>query len=1371
MPDVNDFLKNQREWEFYKSKPEDWQIKVFEKNVPTWGKMSPEQRNLYRQQFWSRGEEKFDGVKKEEYPAPKEKESWADYMNRLDPPDYSRKHLVNKYVRPVTSGVTMAAGDIMGGPALGAIGYDLGEQTADTLSGEKPWGMYKPNKDNLLKGAAYSLGGRLLEPAFAGVGKAIGYGQELWNLGREGIAKRKAANLLAAERSPGAGVQEQVAKNLDKAEEIRAAGIPLNHAQATGDPNLLAAARAQMQDKGWGTARSAESVMGQNRALYDKVDEIAGVGDPQDFMAQARARQEGITGRTKEAQDALERRGTQIEPENEPMEVGSRLRDTAKEGRKASAQEAEKLKAKIPDDMRLDSTPLWDQVHEMFGDYNTLVDRLESTPAGSMRRVQTQLAPKEEFEKGGMFENGLFDANGNMTRIDKGDVLPNEITMRDLRKFQSQVTTGQRMAQARGDHELAFKFGQLDRGVNETLAGAEGAEAPLKEFQAYWRDQHVPTYRHGATGKILERDYTGQWRVADSSVGGRFFKKDSATGAAEGAESFKRAFGNDPEAVGLVRDYAAQDLLRFARNKVTDTLEPNKIATWLYDHKETLGRFGLGDTFGDFQLAAKAAKDAMGKEAEFNATALGRLLGKNTDVNKVIGELMTSGGGSKETIFRLTDLVKIGKQDPTGAALDGLRAGIARVGRQIMEAGMKDTAGVGLPKFKAFENFYKNWRQAFEVSGLYDRAALKGWDTINDALTAISRQANPHPGFTGGPTAELLSHVTTEGISKVGTALGMPGLITRMGLGWLRGQGKERVEKALADAMFGDPRYAEALSNLSTAGNKVQSRDAVDKFFNKIDALDLLTGKTAGYIGLSESKDAGKQLLHMKSPPVNPNPAQDQGSTIPGRQDGGPVEQGRPYIVGESGQEVFVPDQPGVIVPNNALQGGSGGGAGSTQSSLPSWVVPQRGTPQRPMTWDEMIHDPEAEARLKHVTDKVGDYFTDIYHKQVAPWTQKKETGLYDPFKKNEPGLYRNWMAESEPLGETPFGGGEGKMLEGMFVGPMAKGFEDIAERTGKLPLKGQFTNLFDNMPRAEIADFHTGWNVSWKGVKEAVGVGEDTIQVGGNATRSTQAIPISAAYDHPKLFEAYPDMKDVKIRFVDTDEFIGQYRPSSKEILISTQLNRSPSEARKTALHEMQHWVQEKEGFAKGGNMDTAKGTFDDVSGWKDELGKIERHLQNAEDQGLPFTFYQGNRTGPYTYSNRFERFELKSPEEIKMTLKQVKEVQKLADKILDYYKKYGSPDDDMKYDFYKRLAGEIEARDASFRSDIEPEDLTRTMPISGRQEFLQPRKGHRGEGGDLSESYTPAEANVLPHKSGWGPSRQSNKRWGSRKKVSEDE
>jgi phage-related minor tail protein len=57
------------------------------------------------------------------------------------------------------------------------------------------------------------------------------------------------------------------------------------------------------------------------------------------------------------------------------------------------------------------------------------------------------------------------------------------------------------------------------------------------------------------------------------------------------------------------------------------------------------------------------------------------------------------------------------------------------------------------------------------------------------------------------------------------------------------------------------------------------------------------------------------------------------GFGLPGKAAGGPVSAGQPYIVGERGPEVFMPNNAGSIIPNNQIGGGGsslGGGQAIT---------------------------------------------------------------------------------------------------------------------------------------------------------------------------------------------------------------------------------------------------------------------------------------------------------------------------------------------------------------------------------------------------------------------------------------------------------
>ena len=49
------------------------------------------------------------------------------------------------------------------------------------------------------------------------------------------------------------------------------------------------------------------------------------------------------------------------------------------------------------------------------------------------------------------------------------------------------------------------------------------------------------------------------------------------------------------------------------------------------------------------------------------------------------------------------------------------------------------------------------------------------------------------------------------------------------------------------------------------------------------------------------------------------NAAIDSSQQTEARAHGGPVEEGRPYLVGEEGPELVVPNQNGTVIPNGAL--------------------------------------------------------------------------------------------------------------------------------------------------------------------------------------------------------------------------------------------------------------------------------------------------------------------------------------------------------------------------------------------------------------------------------------------------------------------
>jgi hypothetical protein len=71
---------------------------------------------------------------------------------------------------------------------------------------------------------------------------------------------------------------------------------------------------------------------------------------------------------------------------------------------------------------------------------------------------------------------------------------------------------------------------------------------------------------------------------------------------------------------------------------------------------------------------------------------------------------------------------------------------------------------------------------------------------------------------------------------------------------------------------------------------------------------------------------------------------------------------------------------------------------------------------------------------------------------------------------------------------------------------------------------------------------------------------------------------------EHERLFAAYPQLRDVTVKFVAGKRGKGAYDRVENVIELSA------NTGRRTLLHEVQHAIQELEGFAKGGNPEFVK-------------------------------------------------------------------------------------------------------------------------------------------------------------------------------------
>jgi len=810
----------------------------------------------------------------------------------------------------VGSGASPVAGTVAGG----ALGYAIGQKAGDIAFGPRREVKKDETVLEAAKGEAVQTGKdigegllfSMVDPLFTIAGKGL-YALERGaaSVFRKGVKgtisdmadrhiRRSAANKIAEATTRGGEVERQVERNIMEAERLEGEmpGIRFTPGEKGGDPNLLSLERAKSMKPGYGTAKRAEFEMGREEGIRDYVREsITGRGDVGKFLTAVEKEGERLGAGAREAAKRAEGVATRIGAVGE-QEAGTGILERARAKRVASSMRAEELYKKVPDEMEIESGALWSKVKEMFGSYDELTQRLTATPTKPMGRVQQAMGrdvegnipiPEDLASLRQAMDMGLVDSSGRLISTATESPVRN-LTMKEMRDFRSQISTAQRAARAAKDDELAWRYGELKRAVNQSLndtvmkGGVEGVDA-LKAATDYYSRVHVPTFKHGATARILARTSTGEQRVLDSSVGGAYFK--SGKGAAEAADDFIRTFGNDPNAKALIRDYASQSLLHAARSTVTGDISTKAIQKWQYQHQTALKRLGLWNEFGpverggvksteaSLEKASMLADRAREMEAGFNNSVLAKAL--NGDPDRYINAVLMTGTGRKQAGARLKQMVDLAKRsDDPKAALEGLKTAIGEYFERSTAVTAGDLSRGSMASFHKVHKFWNDMRGPIRESRLYTPEQLKAWDNVHKALQVISRQAKPVVSKESG-VSEMVGKAMAGTASIVTHRLGTYGIV-RHAFSMVDRAFREQIDEAIIKATY-DPRYAEVVmgmvNNSSRMGVGRAARDAIVKKRR----LDEITGRIGGVTAVGMEGSRGREERRpepiMRRPEVN----------------------------------------------------------------------------------------------------------------------------------------------------------------------------------------------------------------------------------------------------------------------------------------------------------------------------------------------------------------------------------------------------------------------------------------------------------------------------------------------------------------------
>lgn len=268
-----------------------------------------------------------------------------------------------------------------------------------------------------------------------------------------------------------------------------------------------------------------------------------------------------------------------------------------------------------------------------------------------------------------------------------------------------------------------------------------------------------------------------------------------------------------------------------------------------------------------------------------------------------------------------------------------------------------------------------------------------------------------------------------------------------------------------------------------------------------------------------------------------------------------------------------------------------------------------------------------------------------------------------------------------------------GAAMNAMFLGPAAKTANKVALKAAEeMAAKGATreaiwneTGWFkgaDDKWRFEIDDSQARWGHFPGDPKRGMTPGELMLK---------KRSGISESLAHPELYAAYPDVGAIPLKpgYGMLPSYNGMYWSGENEKIALNPINTmgagTREKSRSTTLHELQHAVQSREGFARGGNVEQFVDTMPDPQVINDAQVLAAFARRGIDPERAPAEFL--NVLG-------------RDPHPISRVLFYSTESEKLAQMPT------------TPYEAYRRLAGEVEARNVQARRDMTPDERRATPP-----------------------------------------------------------
>lgn len=254
-----------------------------------------------------------------------------------------------------------------------------------------------------------------------------------------------------------------------------------------------------------------------------------------------------------------------------------------------------------------------------------------------------------------------------------------------------------------------------------------------------------------------------------------------------------------------------------------------------------------------------------------------------------------------------------------------------------------------------------------------------------------------------------------------------------------------------------------------------------------------------------------------------------------------------------------------------------------------------------------------------------------------------------------------------------------GALLKAMFLGPMAKNADKV--------LLGKAKDMAEAGAKRDDIWKETGWfkgpDDKWRfEADDSQSKISEGVRKGIGPEKGTHTGKVAGVINHDALYDAYPDLRnlDATVEYGQISQPGGAYNPTTGKIAMkSDAMSSGPRSILGIGLHELQHAAQNIEGFAKGGNLENSELLDEFVTKANEQMRALVRSMDNI----------------PHWERSR-------SPEYAKLKAA----YDALLDEKLEKVRTF-----DMR-DAYRRMAGEVEARNVQKRMNMTPDERRATPP-----------------------------------------------------------